>query len=254
MAEYASSGSGREVCLRTSKRRLLRRLTVERDVRAVAMRARTGARVAVAAGSGRELFVVDAADGRVRARIARAGWGKYLVFSRCGRFLFAGCGSAIGMYDADTGALQREFVGLLCEVFELSLSSSGELLAFDCADNAARVRRTTTGEQALLLLGHTHRVVSVAFAPNDALLATGSHDKTVKLFSTDGGALLRTLDGHTNAVECVCFAPDGATLASGGSDKTIRVWDVAAGTCVRALANHASAVSAVLFSNDGALC
>jgi WD40 repeat protein len=78
--------------------------------------------------------------------------------------------------------------------------------------------------------GHTARVNSIAFSPDDRTLATGAVDGMAKLWDVQSGQELRTLDGaHRDRVEAVAFSPDGAKLISAGGGRAVRLWDVMTG-------------------------
>jgi len=105
--------------------------------------------------------------------------------------------------------------------------------------------------------GHTDRVTSIAFSPDDMLLASASLDKTVKLWDVAAGQVLRTLSGHTGGVKKVVFSPDSKILVSVSGDNSIKLWDVASGQELRTLrANHPDDINSygvldIAFSADG---
>ncbi|QLE44647.1 hypothetical protein FD723_03760 [Nostoc sp. C052] len=105
------------------------------------------------------------------------------------------------------------------------------------------------------LRGHSHRVWTIAFAPQrDAnspdgqTLATSSMDGSVRWWDVRDGRCLTKLNDHTNGVRCVAFSPNGCFLASGSDDQTIRLWDVRDDTCQNVLQGHTSRVCSVQFS------
>lgn len=86
---------------------------------------------------------------------------------------------------------------------------------------------TQTGEELVLLIRHTDRVLSVSFNPDGETLASGSYDSTVRLWDVNTGRHLRTFTGHTRDVNSVSFSPDGKILASGSDDGTVLLWELA---------------------------
>ena len=82
-----------------------------------------------------------------------------------------------------------------------------------------------TGEERVLLTGHTAAVYNVEFSPDGATIAGGSLDRTVRLWDVKTGQHLRTFSEHRGAVYNVVFSPDGSTIASGGGDGTVLLWE-----------------------------
>ncbi|KAF3935356.1 hypothetical protein ABW19_dt0209518 [Dactylella cylindrospora] len=99
------------------------------------------------------------------------------------------------------------------------------------------------------LEGHTYRVNSVAFSPNNRLLVSASDDKTIKLWDITSGAILQTLVGHALSVSCVTFSPDSRRLASGSQDRTVKLWDAVSGSMLQNLNGHSRPVKSIAFSS-----
>jgi WD40 repeat protein len=101
------------------------------------------------------------------------------------------------------------------------------------------------------LMGHTGRVLCVAFSPDNLLLASGSHDQVIKLWDVTRAKLCAALQGHTGPVRAVAFSPDGQLLASGGDDQAVRVWEVDTTQQRFDLQKHTGPIRALAFSADG---
>ncbi|KAG8742376.1 hypothetical protein FRC10_001598 [Ceratobasidium sp. 414] len=115
--------------------------------------------------------------------------------------------------------------------------------------------RVGTGQLAgQPLVGHTYRVLSVAYSPDCAYIASGSGDYTVRIWDANTGQPVgQPLHGHTSGVNTVAYSPDGAYIASGSEDKTIRIWDAHAGQPVgQPFEGHTRTVNSVAYSPDGA--
>jgi WD40 repeat protein len=151
------------------------------------------------------------------------------------------------------GSLVRTLTGHTDEVWSVSFSPDGSLLASGSEDKTIKLWRVADGLEVRTLTGPTNWVRSVSFSPDGRLLASGSVDNTIKLWRVADGSLVRTLTGHTGFVFSVSFSPDGSLLASGSEDKTIKLWRVADGLEVRTLTGHTLWVSSVSFSPDGRL-
>ncbi|KAJ5130731.1 uncharacterized protein N7515_006770, partial [Penicillium bovifimosum] len=103
------------------------------------------------------------------------------------------------------------------------------------------------------LEGHSDRVWSVAFSPDNQIVASGSDDKTVKLWHSQTGEEIRTLKGHSYPIYSIAFSPDSQIVASGSEDGTIKLWDTTTGKELRHLKGHSRFVHSVAFSPDSQL-
>ncbi len=103
---------------------------------------------------------------------------------------------------------------------------------------------------AVLSLGHTASVWSVAWSPDGQQALSGADDNTVRLWEVASGRCLRVLEGHTDSVSSVAWSPDGQQALSAADDNTVRLWEVASGRCLRVLEGHTAGVWSVAWSPD----
>ncbi|XHX79991.1 MAG: NB-ARC domain-containing protein [Stenomitos frigidus ULC029] len=164
------------------------------------------------------------------------------------------------LWDLQTGQCTKTFQGHSNSIYALSLANGKHnLLASGHEDQTIKLwdfQPQTLTEPAdqqpfRTLRGHTGRVMSVAFSPNEQLLASAGTDGTVRLWNPHTGQCLKTLHGHTSWIWAIAFHSNSNQLASASYDHTIKLWDVATGDCLHTLKGHTSCVLAVAFSPDG---
>jgi WD40 repeat protein len=73
-------------------------------------------------------------------------------------------------------------------------------------------------------MGHTNKVISVAYSPYGTKIVSGSGDGIIKIWDANTGQCLKTLEGHSDDVNSVAYSPDGKRIISGSDDETVKIW------------------------------
>jgi len=90
----------------------------------------------------------------------------------------------------------------------------------------AKVWNADTGQELLVLNGHTDSLLGVAFSPDGQRIVTGSDDRTVKVWEAGTGLEVFSFRGNKTSVRSVAFSPDGETLIT-TEDAVAKVWSAA---------------------------
>lgn len=113
---------------------------------------------------------------------------------------------------------------LVGEALVMTLSPDTTRVAIGFVDGSIELIDLQTGEVIARRLGHTQRIMGLAFHPSGTRLASSSHDQEIRIWETSKLTELCTLVGHHQPVAGVSFSPDGQRLYSADWDTKIRVW------------------------------
>jgi WD40 repeat protein/serine/threonine protein kinase len=164
-----------------------------------------------------------------------------------GRVAFSPDGSLIATYglhgvtvwETATKLVRFRFGG---NTVSVAYSPDGTMLAAGDYEKSIQLVDAVTGEQRLVLTGHTGVVRSVRFSPDGAALASSADDGTVRLWNVADGTVRHTLrhpeEAGPHGVTCVAFSPDGTLLAS-ASPEVVKLWNPNTGDLRRAIQVHA---------------
>jgi WD40 repeat protein len=137
------------------------------------------------------------------------------------------------------------------KVSSVAFSPDSQKIAIGGNDEMVRLLGCSSGEDVLVMEGHTDRIRSVAFSPCGMLLASAGEDESVRLWNSQTGECCFVLEGHTEAIVGVKFSPDGRQLVSGSWDETIRFWDPKTGEPGLVWESLLGVVTCLAYSHDG---
>lgn len=177
-----------------------------------------------------------------------------LVVATDGKTLVSGDeGRIIRLWDTATGKEMRQ-IGrdqpFIYECQPLAFSPDGKLLAA-ATEHAVGVWEAATGKERLLLR-HSAKISSIAFAPTGAVLASADWAKepTIHLWDMATGRELSQLRGHWSRVDALAFSPSSKSLASGDREGNFRLWSLHDGKAIHS-STGLDSITSITFSPDG---
>lgn len=96
-------------------------------------------------------------------------------------------------------------------------------------DKTVTIWEAKTGEEKVVLRGHTGMVKNAFFSPNGRLVVTSSDDGTARVWDAETGRELAIMRGHQGKVGYASFNPQGTQIVTASLDNTARVWDAVSG-------------------------
>ena len=138
-------------------------------------------------------------------------------------------GNVVSIVNAADGSLVGTLTGLPVQgqgfsvgVTSLAISPDGSLVAAGDDSGPIKVWRLSDSSVVSTLTGHTRRVESLAFFPDNTKLLSGSDDTTAVLWNAIAGTKLNTFANSSN-VDAVAVAPDGQSF-SAADGSNLRFW------------------------------
>ncbi|KAJ5768198.1 U3 snoRNP protein [Penicillium manginii] len=180
--------------------------------------------------------------------------GYSVAFSSNATYLASAMKSSIMVWSLtnDTYTFLRSLEGhngpIYCVAFFTDDPESG--LASGSDDKTIRIWDVAENTCHYILKGHSKRVYSLAFPPNDETVVSCSMDQTIKIWDSDStGSVgcLSTLTGHKDWVLSVY-------VASASRDKTVKIWDLEDAEnprCIHTFSGHHDWVTTIYPSADG---
>ncbi|MEM7028677.1 MAG: WD40 repeat domain-containing protein [Chloroflexota bacterium] len=179
--------------------------------------------------------------------------------------LSAGSDGLIQIWDTNTGELISTLEGHEGDIFRAAWNSVSGLETSDgqqseargaqilsaSSDGTARVWDVQSGENLLVLEGHSDVVWNALWNADESRIVTISNDGTARIWDAETGDELFVLDKHGAPIYVVKWQNETNQILTTSADNIIRVWDAETGDEVVSLEGHADIVSDAEFNATG---
>ncbi|RMZ99203.1 Ribosome biogenesis WDR12 [Brachionus plicatilis] len=135
--------------------------------------------------------------------------------------------SVIEIEYAERNAAPQPIDSIILDDWVSSIKGLNDLILVGCYDNSVQIWNTS-GNQLVLLPGHTGPVKSVAWL-NESQVMSSSHDQSILIWHlAPKNKLIKTQKcvGHAESVECLDISEDRSKFVSGSWDKMIKLWNL----------------------------
>jgi WD40 repeat protein len=163
---------------------------------------------------------------------------------------------AVSILNAETLAIEAQFLGHTCRITSLEWSPDSMRIASSSIDGSGRVWDLATGELLASTQTPTLGRGEIAWSPDGTKLANvWVEDFRFEVWDAETGELLQLLanpDGK-HPLFSLDWSPDGSHLATSSSEdeNVIRVWDTANWEVSYITSAHPDVVTSVAWSPDG---
>ena len=161
----------------------------------------------------------------------------------------------IRLWDATTGTLLRDPIGLDGDVYSIAFSPDGTWFASGTRGGHYQLLVWETKTWKVIASFDRGNVRSVAFSHDSHLLACGMDNGKLDIYNLNSG--MWKYNGtlpHEDNVTSVAWHPERYVLASGCDDNIVRVWDLyqpSGKKLIKELKGHIGNVNSVVFNSDG---
>jgi WD40 repeat protein len=97
-------------------------------------------------------------------------------------------------------------------------------LVTSSADQTARIWDASSGEELVVLAGHTGSVWQATWSADESRVLTRSDDQTARIWDASSGEELVVLAGHTGSVLQATWSADESRVLTSSADQTARIW------------------------------
>jgi WD40 repeat protein len=163
------------------------------------------------------LRVSDARRGRVEREWKTPNPAHELAWSADGRYVAGAWDAAVSAWFVASGEVRTAaLLHYQDSATDVAWSPRAPVLAWHANDDPGVKLWDLPSDKRRSLVGHTRRVLAIAWRPDGGQLASSGQDETVRLWEPDSGRAVRVLTGLQRPVESITWSLDGRFLGTAG--------------------------------------
>lgn len=156
-----------------------------------------------------ERVIVDGLTDRISA-LRFLPEGKQLVIAD-GRIAEEGM---LRIAECETGAIGKSWAAHSDTIFDVAVSSDGQLLATAGGDHLVKIWDIATQAEKARLEGHVAQVLTVSFDSTGTQLLSGGADQQLKVWDVKTRERIMTLGTHSAAINAAAWTPNGPAVVA----------------------------------------
>ncbi len=152
-----------------------------------------------------------------------------VIWSPGDLYVFTSQGNILKMWETDTQAPVRDFIGHQDLISSLHISPDGRSLLSSSWDGSIRLWDIGTGLMSRKFKGHQGAVHISIFSPDGNLIYSAGADRSIRVWDIATAQVVRTFDGHLAEITSLLLSPDNKMLISHSVDGATKFWDLNSG-------------------------
>lgn len=223
----------------------------------------------IAGGLNKEIQILDAASGKLLAKITTKEPVKVVAISADGQSVLSTPNNQTAIWrDLATGRELAEYpkpgnspaMSLIASYIATgqrvhapccAASGDGRVVALGNQTKLTCIREDNSGAAKILFERELNSISCLALSADGSNLAVAGDDPFVLMLDAVSGKAVKQLETDGRDLTALAYSPDGKILAAGTNRGTLLLWDTSSGKRLASRTGHRGAIRQIAFTADG---